>query len=461
MQRAGGRGGVRTALAIIVAALAATLTGADPDGPPAGRVPAERLLNARRVAILGDSITHAGGWVADLVAWMERRGTEAEVINVGLPSETVSGLSEPGHAGGAFPRPDVAERIDRVLRVVRPDVVLACYGMNCGIYQPLDETRFAAFRDGMQRLHDAVERSGGTIIHLTPPVYDQRADAAGPAGATPYDDVLAAYSAWLLSKRADGWLVIDVHGPMRALLAAARARDPATVLAADTVHPDEAGHWAICRAVLAGFGDEAAAAADTPAALETFLPEVTARMEVLRDAYLAAAGHARPGLGAGLPIADAEARARALTESIRWRRQQLMGGRREGQMEWRNPIEWPRPVRVDPGPGPARAPPGAPPARGRGASPSWGRGRGGPIGARPRRGPRRCPPTRSCSSTARACRPGRTATPGPWPTASPPSARAIFARGRNSATASSTWNFARRRRPAARGRAGATPACFS
>jgi hypothetical protein len=83
---------------------------------------------------------------------MERTGTEAEVIDMGLPSETVSGLSEDGHAGGKFPRPDLFERLDRVLRVVRPDVVLACYGMNCGIYQPLDDARFAKFKAGIERL---------------------------------------------------------------------------------------------------------------------------------------------------------------------------------------------------------------------------------------------------------------------------------------------------------------------
>ena len=180
----------------------------------AADVPASLILEARRVAVLGDSITHQGGWVADLVAWMEARGTAAEVIDVGLPSETVSGLSEEGHAEGRFPRPDLAERLDRVLRLVRPDVVLACYGMNCGLYQPLDEGRFARFRAGIERLHAAVEQAGARIVHLTPPVYDARPDVRGPAGQADYDAVLAAYSAWLLSKRADGWLVIDVHGPM-------------------------------------------------------------------------------------------------------------------------------------------------------------------------------------------------------------------------------------------------------
>ena len=328
--------------------------------PADAATPLEALRNARRVVFLGDSITYGGGWVADLAAWMEREGMTADVINMGLSSETVSGLSEEGHAGGKFPRPDLAERLDRVLRVSRPDLVIACYGMNCGIYQPLDDTRFAAFKAGIERLHDAVEQAGAAIINLTPPVYDQRPDKPGPAGAVDYDAVLATYSEWLLAKRADGWLVIDVHGPTRAMLAAARAQDPAAVFAPDTVHPNDAGDWAFCRAVLAGLGDTEAAAAETPAALKEFLPLVKQRMEILRDAYLPAAGHLRPGVRVGLPLGEAEAKARAVTDSIRGRRLHLMGRQREGSIEWKNPIEWPQPAVVDPGPEPAAAVP--PPA---------------------------------------------------------------------------------------------------
>jgi len=279
------------------------------------------VKDAKRIVVLGDSITHDGRWVAMLASWMESRGITAEVIDLGLPSETVSGLSEDGHAGGQFPRPDLAERLDRVLRVARPDLVIACYGMNCGIYQPLDDIRFARFKAGMEQLHTTVEQSGAKILHLTPPLYDKRPDQAGPAGGdTDYDAVLGAYSTWLLSKQADGWIVIDVHGPMKAMLASARAKDPAAVFAPDTVHPNDVGHWAMARAVITGLGDSTAAEAATPAAFAAILPEVTARLHLLRDAYLAAAGHLRPGLPAGLPIDEAEAKARVITESIRSRR---------------------------------------------------------------------------------------------------------------------------------------------
>jgi len=314
--------------------------------------PIDLVRNAKRIVVLGDSITYGGGWMLPLIAWLEADGSTADVINMGLSSETVSGLSEEGHAGGKFPRPDLAERLDRVLRVARPDLVIACYGMNCGIYKPLDEARFAKFKEGMQRLHDAVEKSGAKIIHLTPPVYDQRPDKPGPAGTVDYEAVLAEYSKWLLSKRADGWVVIDVHGPMKELLAAARAKDPAAVFAPDTVHPNESGYAAIARAVFRGLGDETAAAAESPAEFAAFLPEVKRRMEILRDAYLSAAGHLRPGVATGLPLGEAEEKARAITESIRSRRFQLMG-RQFNSQEWKNPIEWPKPPVVDPGPAPA------------------------------------------------------------------------------------------------------------
>ena len=314
--------------------------------------PIDLVRNAKRIVVLGDSITYGGGWMLPLIAWLEADGSTADVINMGLSSETVSGLSEEGHAGGKFPRPDLAERLDRVLRVARPDLVIACYGMNCGIYKPLDEARFAKFKAGMQRLHDAVEKSGAKIIHLTPPVYDQRPDKPGPAGTVDYEAVLAEYSKWLLSKRADGWVVIDVHGPMKELLAAARAKDPAAVFAPDTVHPNESGYAAIARAVFRGLGDETAAAAESPAEFAAFLPEVKRRMEILRDAYLSAAGHLRPGVATGLPLGEAEEKARAITESIRSRRFQLMG-RQFNSQEWKNPIEWPNPPVVDPGPAPA------------------------------------------------------------------------------------------------------------
>jgi lysophospholipase L1-like esterase len=303
--------------------------------------------NAERILVLGDSITYAGGWVATLSAWMEEQGLTASLVNAGLPSETVSGLSEEGHANGAFPRPDLHERLDRVLRLTRPDLVLACYGMNCGIYLPLDEDRFAAYRHGVEQLHEKCEAAGAMIIHLTPPIYDGRPGKQHPAGDVDYDAVLAAYSAWLLGKRDDGWLVIDVHGSMAEALAARRATDADFSFQPDAVHPNDAGQHVIAEAVLSGL--EAEVDSMSEVALAPFLPEATERMKILRDATLSAAGHLRPGMAEGLPLADAQSKADTLTASLRSRRQQLRGTKHPGG-EWRIALEWPRPPVVAPGP---------------------------------------------------------------------------------------------------------------
>jgi lysophospholipase L1-like esterase len=316
--------------------------------------PGDLVRAAKRIAVLGDSITQDGRWVADLVAWMEERGLTADVINVGLSSETVSGLTEVQHAGGKFPRPDLFDRLDSVLRVTKPDLVLAMYGMNCGTYLPLDEDRFAKFKAGIERLRAAMEKAGAKIIHLTPPIYDKQPGKPGPAADADYDAVLSAYSEWLLSRRADGWAVIDVHGPMKAALEAQRKQDANTTFTPDCIHPNDEGHWAICRAVIAGLGDEAAATdPNLQAKLAPFLPEVTERMKLLRDAYREAAGHARPGTPKGLSIGAAESQARRITESLRSRRLQLRGTKHSSN-EWRMAIEWPRPRVVDPGPAPER-----------------------------------------------------------------------------------------------------------
>ena len=102
-------------------------------------------LADKRVVVLGDSNTQAGGYVALTAYYLDKLypSKSFDVISLGLASETLSGLSEDGHAGGKFPRPCLFERLGRLLDKAKPEVVFACYGINDGIYQPLDKERFA------------------------------------------------------------------------------------------------------------------------------------------------------------------------------------------------------------------------------------------------------------------------------------------------------------------------------
>lgn len=287
---------------------------------------------AKRLVILGDSITYGGTYVDFIETVIRTRVPEwrGEILNLGLSSETVSGLSEDGHAGGKFPRPDLHERLARILAQTNPDLVLACYGMNDGIYFPFAEERFAKFREGMTRLRAAVAATGAKLIHVTPPVFDPLPIAAKvlPAGRaaypTPYagyNDVLDRYAAWLVAQRANGWDVIDAHGLMAASLASLRQNNPAFTFSKDGVHPDALGHAVIARAILTAWGlrpDEDELLARLVAQPESdLLKLVRERRKLLMNAWLTATGHTRPGVPAGLPLVQAEAKAAELTERIR------------------------------------------------------------------------------------------------------------------------------------------------
>lgn len=290
------------------------------------------IARAQRIVVLGDSITYAGTYV-DFLELALRRLDPAwprELIAVGLPSETVAGLSEPGHAGGKFPRPALHERLDRVLAQTKPDLVLACYGMNDGLYQPLDEERFAAYRAGIERLREKCAAAGTGIIHLTPPVFDPQPIAARvlpegranyPQPFAGYDAVLARYADWLLAQRRRGWVVLDLHGPMARELDARRAENPSFTFAKDGVHPDRLGHAVMTRAILAGLDlpeNVAGAPLAWGAASETELQRlIRTRRKLLSDAWLTATRHQRPGMAEGLPLDEAQKQATELDAKIR------------------------------------------------------------------------------------------------------------------------------------------------
>lgn len=205
-------------------------------------------LAGKKVVFLGDSITQGGGYVTFTCYYLEKLYPQKnfDIYGLGLSSETVSGLSEENHAGGAFPRPCLFERLGRLLERVKPDVVFACYGINDGIYKPLDAERFAAFRNGVTKLIEQCKAAGVEEIFLiTPPIFD----FTPKAGEFNYDSVMTEYAAWEMTLKIPGVHVIDLHTAMR------KARDARNeVFSKDRVHPGDEGHLLMAKTILAALG---------------------------------------------------------------------------------------------------------------------------------------------------------------------------------------------------------------
>ncbi len=285
-------------------------------------------LNAKRIVFLGDSITHAGGYITWVETQLRLQGVEPmpELINLGLSSETCSGLSEPDHP---FPRPDVHERLDRVLATTQPDVVVACYGMNDGIYHPFDEGRFAAYRRGIEELIRKSQLAGADVVLMTPPPFD--AAPVGRAGKLraldeppfayfavyeDYDDVIRRYGRWLLgddetAAAPNVEMVIDLHRPISRWLEGRRRDDPTYTVAPDGVHPNADGHRRIARTILERWGIESWT--EPP---DGMWETMSRRGRVLHDAWLSHVGHERPGVKPGLPLPEAERVAAELEAEI-------------------------------------------------------------------------------------------------------------------------------------------------
>jgi lysophospholipase L1-like esterase len=246
-----------------------------------------------RVLFLGDDITYQGGWVvrSESAIRAQKGYARTSIVNMGLLSETVSGLSEPAHAGGAFLRPNVHDRLNRILTLYKPTLVIVSYGMNDGIFLAYDEKRFKAFQDGIIKLRDACLKSGSQVVLLTPALYQPDK----PLEGKDYESVMQTYSAWMVAQRKAGWKVIDVHSRLMLEFNNAKKADPKFVYSVDGVHPTEKGHSLIARAVWDGLAPAMMWVRETPLISDTSKTRSLYKsMVVMRNAWLSEIGYKHP-----------------------------------------------------------------------------------------------------------------------------------------------------------------------
>ena len=294
---------------IACAALWGALAAAEAFGAP-GVSGSVDTLAGKKVVFLGDSITQAGGYVTFVSYYLEKLHPrkDFEIHGLGLSSETLSGLSETNHANGAFPRPCLFERLGRLLERVKPEVVVACYGINDGIYQPLDAERFAAFKSGVTKLIAQSQAAGvQDILLVTPPIFD----ATTKPGEFNYDSVMTAYAAWETTLNIRGVQVIDLHTAMR------KARDARSeVFSKDRVHPGDEGHLLMARTILAALGvqvpDEALAAIQS----DPLYKQVDLLRRHRSSHWMNHVGYTRGKTVAPQPLGDTETEAARMQKTI-------------------------------------------------------------------------------------------------------------------------------------------------
>ncbi|MBI1247919.1 lipolytic enzyme [bacterium] len=284
--------------------LVAPMMAAEPDS--AGG----KSLAGKRVVFLGDSITQAGKYISFVDYYLQKQYPEQDfqVYGLGLASETLSGLSEEGHAGGRFPRPCLFERLGRLLEKAKPDVVFACYGINDGIYKPFSPERFEAFQEGVKKLIEECKSAGVQEVYLvTPPIYD----TTTKPGEFNYDSVMTKYAAWEKGLDLPGVHVIDLHSAMR------KARDARSeVFSRDHVHPGDEGHLVMATAILSGLNVPVPAQSVADIQADPLFKKVDALRKLRSSNWMKHIGYTREKTVAPEPLGDTEQAAAKLQAEI-------------------------------------------------------------------------------------------------------------------------------------------------
>lgn len=216
---------------------------------PAGSNPA---LAWRRLAILGDSITQAGFFAAELMLHLACRFPDRDltILNAGIAGNSA--------AGGR-------ERIDADLLPMRPDAVLVCFGMNdinrdhFQTPTPSHDQRLAIekeqenFARNLRGIIDRLRRHGITPVLLSPPAYDEysrrdvpNAPFANSFGLAKIRDLVDELA------REYHLLFADPHLALSRLY----HRHPELAIAGDRIHPDERGHRVMAAAIAAALFPE-------------------------------------------------------------------------------------------------------------------------------------------------------------------------------------------------------------
>ncbi len=200
-----------------------------------------KLKKGTVIGCLGDSITFAGknGYVELLQNFFDTKYPELKLtfVNLGVSGETITGLTEDSHP---TPRPYLFNRLQKVLQETKADIYTFCYGVNCGIYQPLNDEKLALYEKGVSHFLDSLSEFNAKAILLTPPplAFSQKNNKPPYTWQKPYpnynDEVILAFKKVIEDiQHANTILKVDIHTALWNKKEEAYDKDP--------IHPNPVG----------------------------------------------------------------------------------------------------------------------------------------------------------------------------------------------------------------------------
>ncbi len=198
--------------------------------------------NGDRIVCVGDSITHGGLYLDNILLFYATRFPDRDVkmYNCGISGDTAPGVI-------ARFEPDVA--------VYHANIATVMLGMNdvgrdnfgkdktSPEYIAAQEKSYKVYTESMDKLAALLTAKGCKIIFITPSIYDQTAQIETPSNFGVNDGLKRfADSIPALAKKYNG-SVVDFNAPMTRINDGLQKENPsATVIGADRVHPGPAGH---------------------------------------------------------------------------------------------------------------------------------------------------------------------------------------------------------------------------
>lgn len=114
--------------------------------------------------------------------------------------------------------------------------------------------------------------------------------------------MLDTYAAWLVSRKKDGWKVVDMRPELAKQIREAKKKNPKFIYAGDGVHPGPEGHSMIAGAVWPPLASILRLPSRVRFPEGDDFRKVLDRHNLYKLAWLAETGHRRPGIPKGVPV---------------------------------------------------------------------------------------------------------------------------------------------------------------